>query len=78
MSGEKERIMDEKKGDKMKDETKGDKMQDVSPDTEKEIIPLRDYVLHSPPLAVRVELQKGRRAAVPVCFLTALKTEKVI
>jgi len=42
------------------------------------ITPLRDYILHSPPIAVNVKLEKGKEIDVDKRFLAALKTEKVI
>lgn len=46
--------------------------------TDIKIVPLRDFMLHSPPLVVMKQLKKGVEATVPSIYESALKTEKVI
>lgn len=63
-------MADKRQGDKMVDTTKGDTMTDV--------VPLKDYVLHSPPRVTEQKLEKGVSVSVRTDLLDALKTEKVI
>jgi hypothetical protein len=63
----------------MAEKQKGDKFIDRgSGDTMTEIVPLKDFVLHSPPTVTRQELKKGEKAQVPTVFVDSLRAEKVI
>lgn len=45
---------------------------------EVEITPLRDFVLHAPPIVSNLNLVKGDKVKVNKMFLAGLKLEKVI
>lgn len=66
-------MVDKKKGDKFDEDSVGVKAEEFT-----EIMPIRDYVLHSPPRVTRLQIKKGESIRVPTVFLNSLKTEKVI
>ena len=45
---------------------------------EVEITPLRDFVLHAPPIVENLSLIKGEKVKVKKLFMDGLKSEKVI
>lgn len=45
---------------------------------EVEITPLRDFVLHAPPIVENLSLIKGKKVKVKKLFIDGLKSEKVI
>jgi hypothetical protein len=67
-------MAEKQKGDKFVDKGSGDTMTG----TMTEIVPLRDFVLHSPPTVTRQVLKMGETAQVPTVFIGSLKAEKVI
>jgi hypothetical protein len=63
----------EKRAEPVVGEEKGDVMIDRV-----EIMPLKDFILHSPPTVTMQELKKGETAQVPTAYLDSLRAEKVI
>ena len=51
----------------------------VKPESDEvEITPLRDFVLHAPPIVENLSLIKGEKVKVKKLFMDGLKSEKVI